>query len=182
MSNDDDVDIGKGLLDDCTICHEPFSLSDVPYRTRCLHAFHLNCINSWIQIRHTCPDCRAAVNGVHEIAKDFMLVSVIESIARLKMRDKLGKNNNNNNNNSSNDNKENIESDKKPAVNEEQQQENSDSILNQQQPSVDNYSPLSSPSSNTLDSSGGIGLERSSIVSGEKLLSSVPSHSFSLSH
>jgi len=41
----------------CAICLENLS-SDACKLTKCSHYFHIRCIDSWIKIKFTCPNCR----------------------------------------------------------------------------------------------------------------------------
>lgn len=41
----------------CSICLEPLN-SKPSQSLACLHTFHVNCINDWIKIQSSCPNCR----------------------------------------------------------------------------------------------------------------------------
>ena len=41
----------------CSVCLEDFSPNDKIKRLPCLHTFHCNCINKWLQIKLKCPEC-----------------------------------------------------------------------------------------------------------------------------
>lgn len=43
---------------ECVICRNDIDNEDVCVRTSCLHAFHLECIESWYTKSPTCPMCR----------------------------------------------------------------------------------------------------------------------------
>ena len=56
----------KSEEDECTICGEIITKNDV--KTKCKHKFHLQCIQSWLNRRPSCPNCRAYVN-VNQLSK-----------------------------------------------------------------------------------------------------------------
>jgi hypothetical protein len=41
---------------DCPICYEP--IGQKYYVTKCGHAFHQDCLESWYKHKKTCPYCR----------------------------------------------------------------------------------------------------------------------------
>ena len=43
----------------CGICH--CNLSDLCVRTRCIHAFHHNCLSRWLETADSCPMCRETI-------------------------------------------------------------------------------------------------------------------------
>ena len=46
----------------CLICRAPFEQGDVIRRlNNCPHYFHCSCIDSWFEIRNTCPICRHVI-------------------------------------------------------------------------------------------------------------------------
>jgi hypothetical protein len=46
--------------EDCVIC---FTTMNVNIRTLdCGHKFHENCLNAWLNLHRTCPNCRARVS------------------------------------------------------------------------------------------------------------------------
>jgi len=46
----------------CLICRAPFDEGDILRRlNNCPHYFHCNCIDSWFELRNTCPVCRHIV-------------------------------------------------------------------------------------------------------------------------
>ncbi|TVU14336.1 hypothetical protein EJB05_37799, partial [Eragrostis curvula] len=51
--------IGKGVLE-CAVCLTAFEdADDLRLLPHCSHAFHPECIDPWLQVRVTCPLCRA---------------------------------------------------------------------------------------------------------------------------
>ena len=46
----------------CTICLEEFQNGDVRRALDCMHTFHQQCINRWLNIHQSCPICRHRVN------------------------------------------------------------------------------------------------------------------------
>ncbi|XP_013112579.2 uncharacterized protein LOC106090808 [Stomoxys calcitrans] len=42
----------------CGICSEFYTNTDKIYVTRCGHVFHQQCLFHWLQVSHTCPQCR----------------------------------------------------------------------------------------------------------------------------
>lgn len=72
----------------CLICRAPFEEGDVLRRlNNCPHYFHCNCIDSWFELRNTCPVCR------HIVTENTDNSSLIENNS-----------NNSNNSNTSNTN------------------------------------------------------------------------------
>ncbi|ESN90076.1 hypothetical protein HELRODRAFT_182868 [Helobdella robusta] len=43
--------------DKCTICREQFEEHSFVHRTKCSHAFHTDCIEKWLKVQTTCPNC-----------------------------------------------------------------------------------------------------------------------------
>jgi hypothetical protein len=44
----------------CVICLEEYKHEDTLGRLKCGHGFHCNCIKKWLQVKNTCPVCKAA--------------------------------------------------------------------------------------------------------------------------
>ncbi|XP_040380633.1 probable E3 ubiquitin-protein ligase HIP1 isoform X2 [Oryza brachyantha] len=44
----------------CVICLEEYKHEDSLGRLKCGHGFHSNCIKKWLQLKNTCPVCKAA--------------------------------------------------------------------------------------------------------------------------
>ncbi|KAG8067277.1 hypothetical protein GUJ93_ZPchr0005g14962 [Zizania palustris] len=44
----------------CVICLEEYKSEDSLGRLKCGHRFHTNCIKKWLQVKNTCPVCKAA--------------------------------------------------------------------------------------------------------------------------
>ena len=53
--------LAGGLLNECPICLEEFSVGDVVSELTCHHPFHRDCLTLWMQENHTCPLCRLPV-------------------------------------------------------------------------------------------------------------------------
>lgn len=47
----------------CVICMEQFKGGDTIKRLPCLHGFHKNCIESWLERNGTCPVCKHRLDG-----------------------------------------------------------------------------------------------------------------------
>ena len=41
----------------CVICQEMFNINDMVRRLPCLHTFHQNCIDKWLESNSKCPTC-----------------------------------------------------------------------------------------------------------------------------
>ena len=48
-------------VDPCSICLEPFVISDKSITLRCGHKYHTHCIIDWLQRDNICPLCRQVV-------------------------------------------------------------------------------------------------------------------------
>ncbi|KAG8177129.1 hypothetical protein JTE90_012012 [Oedothorax gibbosus] len=46
----------------CSICRQNYSTGDELRVLPCMHAFHVNCIDPWLRISATCPDCSTKVD------------------------------------------------------------------------------------------------------------------------
>ncbi|CAG7866831.1 unnamed protein product [Brassica rapa] len=56
-------------LGDCSICLSPFKPEDQLRRLPlCSHAFHLDCISTWLISNKTCPLCRSPLDHAKETA------------------------------------------------------------------------------------------------------------------
>mgnify|MGYP000884324585 FL=1 len=53
----------------CTICLEDFEDGQVIRISSCEHIFHKNCIDNWLGIRSTCPNCKHELNDQDENAE-----------------------------------------------------------------------------------------------------------------
>ena len=42
----------------CVICMEDFKNGDISTNLPCLHMFHTNCIQTWLNTQNTCPICK----------------------------------------------------------------------------------------------------------------------------
>jgi len=47
----------------CCICLEDFSRGDGRTSLPCLHGFHTDCVNKWLQSNGSCPICKSSVKG-----------------------------------------------------------------------------------------------------------------------
>lgn len=45
----------------CSVCTDEFSETDQWKALPCTHVFHPHCIDPWVQLHNTCPNCRAQV-------------------------------------------------------------------------------------------------------------------------
>ena len=53
----------------CPICYDEITAATGEVRMSCTHAFHLNCIGTWLQAgRDNCPCCRAVVQASERLA------------------------------------------------------------------------------------------------------------------
>jgi hypothetical protein len=71
-TNDEDIkSLNKKILDanlelDCTICLENMKKDETITELNCLHAFHSNCIETYLsQYNHKCPICRSEIGRSH---------------------------------------------------------------------------------------------------------------------
>jgi len=67
----------------CVICCENIEESGEKKRTLdCSHVFHDRCIGQWLALKHSCPQCRARVEGIttpeESIAPDTPIASIFE--------------------------------------------------------------------------------------------------------
>ena len=47
----------------CTICLEGFQVGDVRRALPCMHTFHQNCVDRWLNIHRSCPICRTEIDN-----------------------------------------------------------------------------------------------------------------------
>ena len=45
--------------DPCSVCHSDFEAEGQVVQLPCEHCFHERCILPWLEMHHTCPNCRA---------------------------------------------------------------------------------------------------------------------------
>jgi len=51
--------IKKALpIENCPICLDPKVPGEVLRTVPCLHTFHVQCIDPWLQLKRTCPVCK----------------------------------------------------------------------------------------------------------------------------
>ncbi|KAL1215305.1 E3 ubiquitin-protein ligase MPSR1 [Cardamine amara subsp. amara] len=55
------VIVEKGV---CAICLEEWSKGDLATELPCKHKYHLECIDKWLKIHSTCPQCRYVVENI----------------------------------------------------------------------------------------------------------------------
>ena len=84
----------------CNICLEGFVLGNILRILECQHAFHENCIITWLKSRNTCPVCR------HELESNDPNYERRKHNHRENLRNyhRNSSNNLNNNNNDNNNN------------------------------------------------------------------------------
>ena len=57
-----DEKLYKSLKDlECSICLKNFKIKDTICITKCNHTYHKKCIDTWFEIKDTCPNCRADI-------------------------------------------------------------------------------------------------------------------------
>lgn len=62
VENNDSGDTSEEEI--CLICRAPFEEGDVVRRlNNCSHYFHCSCIDSWFELRNTCPICRHVITN-----------------------------------------------------------------------------------------------------------------------
>ncbi len=44
----------------CSICFDNFTVDEI-YELKCKHYFHINCLDKWLQHKHTCPLDRSLI-------------------------------------------------------------------------------------------------------------------------
>lgn len=53
--------VGRNGNQECSVCIEEISVENFK-RLICGHAFHVACINTWLQENNNCPMCRTEIN------------------------------------------------------------------------------------------------------------------------
>ncbi|RNF20470.1 zinc finger protein, predicted [Trypanosoma cruzi] len=56
----------------CSICQESFSTGCEVYRLPCGHMFDVRCLNQWLELTRTCPNCRFVLQDVDQQYKDVV--------------------------------------------------------------------------------------------------------------
>ena len=62
------------MNDECCICH----CSNIDFITKCNHKMHLNCLNTWLNIKNTCPLCRTNLNDENEYIEYIEYIQYID--------------------------------------------------------------------------------------------------------
>ena len=61
-SNDDQAESNDLDRDRCVICQEPFEDGCIMRKIKkCNHSFHMNCLDTWLERKITCPTCRCDI-------------------------------------------------------------------------------------------------------------------------
>lgn len=47
----------------CAICLADFSAGDQVRDISCRHLFHVDCLDQWLRVNHSCPSCRTVLTG-----------------------------------------------------------------------------------------------------------------------
>jgi len=75
----------ESVIPCCSICLVSLGALDGTSRLRnCGHAYHHDCITSWLSKHNLCPDCRKTANP-DDVMKDFVLEAIIESMKKLNV-------------------------------------------------------------------------------------------------
>ena len=57
-----DEKLYKSLKDlECSVCLKNFEIKDTICITKCNHTYHKKCIDTWFEIKDTCPNCRGYI-------------------------------------------------------------------------------------------------------------------------
>lgn len=56
---------------ECVICFEEWSKSDMETELPCKHKYHLECVEKWLKIHTSCPQCRYKLSCVY---KSFLML------------------------------------------------------------------------------------------------------------
>ncbi|KAJ0266324.1 RING-H2 finger protein ATL43 [Hirschfeldia incana] len=80
---------------ECAVCLARFEPTEVlRLLPKCKHAFHVECVDTWLDAHSTCPLCRYRVDP-----EDILLISDCNSWFELRLSNNRGEESNNNNNN-----------------------------------------------------------------------------------
>ncbi|KAJ4731432.1 RING/U-box superfamily protein [Rhynchospora pubera] len=91
---------GLVVSTDCTVCLEKFNEGEsLRLLPECTHAFHVDCIDKWLEAHSNCPICRTGVISVPQPVQARVVPRV-----QPQERENRGSNNGNGNNNSNNTN------------------------------------------------------------------------------
>ncbi|CAH8389715.1 unnamed protein product [Eruca vesicaria subsp. sativa] len=83
---------------ECAVCLARFEPTEVlRLLPKCKHAFHVECVDTWLDAHSTCPLCRYRVDP-----EDILLISDCNSWFELRLSNRQEESNNNNNNNNNN--------------------------------------------------------------------------------
>ena len=57
-----DEELCKSLEDlECSVCLKNFKIKETICITKCNHTYHKECIDTWLEIKDICPNCRADI-------------------------------------------------------------------------------------------------------------------------
>ncbi|ORZ26144.1 hypothetical protein BCR42DRAFT_401666 [Absidia repens] len=56
----------SGVIQECTICQEPFGASVEIIQMPCQHEYHSTCLSQWLYVNATCPICRCPASSIIE--------------------------------------------------------------------------------------------------------------------
>ena len=63
-------DSDEDMTEDCSICHESIEIKGCAIlKLECQHNFHLSCIQKWLCVNSSCPNCRCDNNNVARFFK-----------------------------------------------------------------------------------------------------------------
>ena len=60
------VQLSTDLEDRCNICLSEIKSGDSIRILNCKHNFHSECLDKWLHIKDTCPNCRTPISNVLE--------------------------------------------------------------------------------------------------------------------
>jgi hypothetical protein len=73
----------EGIIPCCSICLISLCALDEPTRLRnCGHAYHKDCVRSWLHKTPQCPECRKPA-GESDLQKDFVLITISDQLKAL---------------------------------------------------------------------------------------------------
>lgn len=54
-------DLKTFIIDDCSICMNDYKIFTKIRKLKCKHIFHVKCIDEWLLIKNSCPNCREII-------------------------------------------------------------------------------------------------------------------------